>query len=277
MPPPPAQTPFFEFREVSKSFDDDHLVLDNCSFFVNTGETAVIMGRSGAGKSVTLKLLLGFLKPDSGRILIDGQDVTDFTEAQFEELRRRVTMVFQSGALFDSLTVFENVAFPLETHKMDPDQLNARVDELLDMLEVSEVADQYPTDLSTGTKRAVAVARALAEDPDAILYDEPTTMVDPIMAAHMSDLILKLKKKFRKTSIVVTHDTHLAKKLADRVIFIHDSKIAFFGTWHEFETTSDPYLRNFRLQDELIPALDESVGEPPDASASPRPTNPPTP
>jgi phospholipid/cholesterol/gamma-HCH transport system ATP-binding protein len=279
MPQSPARPHFFEFQNVSKSFDDDHLVLDDCSFFVNRGETAVIMGRSGAGKSVTLKLLLGFLKPDSGRIFIEGQDVTDLTEAQFEELRRRVTMVFQSGALFDSLTVFENVAFPLEVHKMDPDQLNERVDELLDMLEVSEVADQYPTDLSTGTKRAVAVARALAEDPDAILYDEPTTMVDPIMAAHMSDLILKLKKKFRKTSIVVTHDTHLAKKLADRVIFIHDSKIAFFGTWHEFETTSDPYLKNFRLQDELIPALDEtideSVGEtPPDASAQARPSTP---
>jgi len=249
---------YFEFQEVSKSFGDLD-VLKQVSFFVDQGETAAILGRSGVGKSVSLKLLLGFLEPDEGRIIVADQDVTGFTDAQFAEIRRRVTMVFQSGALFDSLTVFENVAFPLDDRGLGQDEINHRVTELLDMLEVREFANQLPGDLSTGTKRAVAIARALAEEPDAILFDEPTTMVDPIMAAYMGDLILTLKKKLHKTSIVVTHDTHLAKKLADRVIFLQEGRVSFFGTWSEFEASPDPILRNFRLQDAIIPALDETV------------------
>jgi phospholipid/cholesterol/gamma-HCH transport system ATP-binding protein len=176
-------------------------------------------------------------------------------------MRRHVTMVFQSGALFDSLTVAENVAFPLTSRggRPDFDAVDRRVAELLEMLEVHQFAERLPSDLSTGTKRSVAIARALAEDPDAILYDEPTTMVDPLMATHISDLIAKLKEKFHKTSIVVTHDTHLAKKLADRVIFLHEGGVSFFGTWTEFERSSEPFLQNFRLQDELIPALDSTA------------------
>jgi phospholipid/cholesterol/gamma-HCH transport system ATP-binding protein len=250
---------YFEFRNVWKSFDEN-AVLKDVSFFVEQGETAVIMGRSGAGKSVSLKLLLGFLQPDEGRIVVAGEDVTGWTERQFSPIRRRVTMVFQSGALFDSLTVAENVAFPLVGRDGENEEkIGQRVRELLDMLEVSEFADRLPADLSTGTKRAVAIARALAENPEAILYDEPTTMVDPLMAAHISDLILKLKGRFQKTSIVVTHDTHLAKKLADRVIFLQEGGIAFFGTWLELATSKDPFLRNFLLQDELIPALDATA------------------
>ncbi len=247
---------YIEFRGVSKAFDD-HLVLDDVSFFVDRGETCVIMGRSGVGKSVTLKHIMGFLKPDEGRVIVAGEDITDWSEEQLAEIRRKVTMVFQSGALFDSLTVAENIAFPLENRPdLAPDQIEARVRELEEMLEVTEFADKLPAELSTGTKRAVAIARALAQDPEAILFDEPTTMVDPLMAAHTGDLILKLKEKFRKTSVVVTHDTHLAKKLADRVVFLHEGRVAFFGPWAEFESTSDPFLRNFRLLDELIPALD---------------------
>lgn len=247
---------YIEFRGVSKAFDD-HQVLDDVSFFVDRGETCVIMGRSGVGKSVTLKHIMGFLKPDEGRVIVAGEDITDWSEEQLAEIRRKVTMVFQSGALFDSLTVAENIAFPLENRPdLAPDQIEARVRELEEMLEVIEFADKLPAELSTGTKRAVAIARALAQDPEAILFDEPTTMVDPLMAAHTGDLILKLKEKFRKTSVVVTHDTHLAKKLADRVVFLHEGRVAFFGPWAEFESTSDPFLRNFRLLDELIPALD---------------------
>jgi phospholipid/cholesterol/gamma-HCH transport system ATP-binding protein len=248
---------YFEFRNVYKSFGDN-AVLRDVSFFVEQGETAVIMGRSGVGKSVSLKLLLGFLQPDEGRIVVAGQDVTDWTERQFSEIRRKVTMVFQAGALFDSLTVAENVAFPLESRddKWDSDAIDKRVVELLSMLEVSDFAERIPSDLSTGTKRSVAIARALAEDPDAILYDEPTTMVDPLMAAHTSELILKLKKTLQKTSIVVTHDTHLAKKLADRVIFLHEGRVAFFGTWSEFESSPLPILKHFMQEDALIPALD---------------------
>jgi phospholipid/cholesterol/gamma-HCH transport system ATP-binding protein len=248
---------YFEFRNVSKSFDD-HSVLKNVNFFVDEGETAVIMGRSGVGKSVSLKLLLGFLQPDEGQIIVAGNDVTYWTEEQFSEIRRCVTMVFQSGALFDSLTAAENVAFPILSHggRRDPEEVDRRVKELLEMLEVTEFADRLPADLSTGMKRAVAIARALAENPEAILYDEPTTMVDPVMALHVSDLILKLKQKFKKTSIVVTHDTHLGKRLADRVIFLHEGRVEFFGPWADLESSEDPFLRNFLLQDELIPALD---------------------
>ena len=251
---------YLEFRNVWKSFDE-HSVLQDVSFFVDRGETTVIMGRSGVGKSVSLKLLLGFLQPDEGQIMVAGENVTNYTEAQFAAIRRRVTMVFQSGALFDSLTVAENVAFPLTANesRMMEEQIQRRVEDLLEMLEVSQFADRLPADLSTGTKRAVAIARALAEDPEGILYDEPTTMVDPLMAGHIGELILKLKKKFHKTSVVVTHDTHLAKKLADRVIFLQEGRVSFFGTWAELEASSDPFLRLFLLEDELIPALDASA------------------
>ena len=247
---------FIEFRNVCKAFDD-HLVLDDVSFFVDLAETCVIMGRSGVGKSVTLKHILGFMRPDSGRVLVAGEDITDWSEDQLAQIRHRVTMVFQSGALFDSLTVAENIAFPLETRKdLSDDQKDARVAELAEMLEVSEVTEKLPSELSTGTKRAVAIARALAQDPDAILYDEPTTMVDPLMAAHTGDLILRLKEKFHKTSVVVTHDTHLAKKLADRIVFLHEGRVAYFGGWAGFVAAPEPFLRNFLRQDELIPELD---------------------
>jgi phospholipid/cholesterol/gamma-HCH transport system ATP-binding protein len=251
---------YIEFQHVSISFDD-HAVLKDVSFHIDRGETGVIMGRSGVGKSVSLKLLMGFLAADEGRILVEGQDVTHWTEKQFEELRKRVTMVFQSGALFDSLTVAENVAFPMVSRgiQQDPDEIDRRVNELLEMLEVEQFADRLPSDLSTGTKRAVAIARALAEEPEVVFYDEPTTMVDPLMAAHVSDLIVKLKQTLHKTSIVVTHDTHLGKKLADRVIFLHEGGVGFFGTWSELEASSDPFLQNFLLQDELIPALDSTL------------------
>src|ERR1700680_3062656 len=258
--PQPSQTAasghFIEFRNVCKAFDD-HLVLDDVSFFVDHGETCVIMGRSGVGKSVTLKHILGFLAPDSGRVLVAGEDITDWTETQLTEIRRRVTMVFQSGALFDSLTVAENIAFPLETRTdLTQEQKDARVAELAEMLEVTDAVDKVPSELSTGMKRAVAIARALAQDPDAILYDEPTTMVDPLIAAHTGDLILRLKKKFSKTSVVVTHDTHLARKLADRIVFLHGSRVAYFGSWAGFVAAPEPVLRNFLRQDELIPELD---------------------
>jgi phospholipid/cholesterol/gamma-HCH transport system ATP-binding protein len=247
---------FIEFVGVSKSFED-HLVLDNVSFHVDHGQTAVIMGRSGVGKSVSLKHIMGFLKPDSGRVIVAGQDITDMEEHELAAIRRRVTMVFQSGALFDSLTVGENIAFPLhEREDVLPDQIDARVRELAEMLEVTHDLDRLPSELGTGMKRNIAIARALAQDPEAILYDEPTTMVDPLMATHTGDLILKLKEKFHKTSIVVTHDTHLARKLADTVIFLQDSKISFFGPWKDFESSSDHFLRAFRLLDDLVPELD---------------------
>src|SRR5215471_17569454 len=250
---------YFEFRGVNKAFDG-RPVLNNVSFKVKRGDTCVIMGRSGVGKSVSLKHIMGFLKADSGQILIDGQDVTHFTERQFEEIRKKVTMVFQSGALFDSLTVAENIAFPLEDQPgLTAEDVDAYVAKLANTLEVTEVLDRLPSELSTGMKRAVAIARALAQNPEAILYDEPTTMVDPIMAGHMGDLILRLKEAFHKTSIVVTHDTHLAKKLADTVVFLQEGRVTYFGPWGGFENSTDPFIVNFRKQDELIPALDVTL------------------
>jgi phospholipid/cholesterol/gamma-HCH transport system ATP-binding protein len=250
---------FFEFREVCKSFDEN-AVLKNVSFTVKRAETCVIMGRSGVGKSVSLKHIMGFMKADSGRIFVDGEDVTDFSEQQFEEIRRKVTMVFQSGALFDSLTVAENIAFPLEKQPgLADEDIDAYVVKLAKMLEVEEVLDKLPGELSTGMRRAVAMARAFAQNPDAILFDEPTTMVDPIMAGHMGDLILRLKDAFHRTSIVVTHDTHLAKKLADTVVFLQEGRVAFFGPWDDFENSTNPFLHNFRMQDALIPALDVTL------------------
>ncbi len=250
---------FFEFRGVNKGFDD-RMVLHDVSFAVKRGQTCVIMGRSGVGKSVTLKILMGFLKPDSGRIFIDGEDVTHFSEAQFEKVRLKVTMVFQSGALFDSLTVRENIAFPLETQSgLGGDDIDAYVEKYAKTLEVDQVLDKLPGELSTGLRRAVAIARALAQNPKAILYDEPTTMVDPIMADHTGNLILRLKEAFHRTSIVVTHDTHLAKKLADTVVFLQEGKATVFDSWAAFESSKDPFLHNFRMQDELIPALDVTL------------------
>jgi phospholipid/cholesterol/gamma-HCH transport system ATP-binding protein len=247
---------YIEFVGVTKAFGD-HRVLDNVSFHVDQGQTAVIMGRSGVGKSVSLKHIMGFLQPDDGRVLVAGNDITDWPENKLAEIRKRVTMVFQSGALFDSLTVSENIAFPLyEREGITEDEVDARVHELADMLEVANDLDRVPSELSTGAKRNIAIARALAQDPEAILYDEPTTMVDPLMATHTGDLILKLKEKFHKTSVVVTHDTHLARKLADVVIFLQDGKVSFFGTWKDFEASTDKFLRNFRMLDELIPQLD---------------------
>lgn len=250
---------FFEFRDVSKAFDD-RPVLNHVTFQVKRGQTCVIMGRSGVGKSVSLKHIMGFLKADSGHIFIDGEDVTNFSEAQFNGVRRKVTMVFQSGALFDSLTVRENIGYPLEDQPgLTNEDVDAYIVKLAQELEVEEVLDKVPSELSTGMKRAVAIARALATNPEAILYDEPTTMVDPIMATHMGDIISRLKEKFHRTSIVVTHDTHLARRLADNIVFLQEGKATGFSSWADFENSPDPFLHNFRAQDELIPALDVTL------------------
>ena len=250
---------YFEFRRLSKAFDE-RLVLNHVSFAVKRGETCVIMGRSGVGKSVSLKHIMGFLRADSGQVFVDGVDVTNYSEQQFYEVRRKVTMVFQSGALFDSLTVRENIAFPLlDQPGITYEDVEAYTNKLAQELEVGDVLDKVPSELSTGTKRAVAIARALAQNPEAILYDEPTTMVDPIMAGHMGDLILRLKEKFHKTSIVVTHDTHLARKLADTIVFLQEGEASVFSSWAEFENSPDPFFHNFRMQDQLIPAMDVTL------------------
>lgn len=252
----PGDTAYIAFDRVSKSFGDLH-VLDEVSFFVRPGETLCILGRSGVGKSVALQQIMGFLKPDSGHIYVAGQDIANYDERQMQLVRKKVTMVFQNGALFDSLTVGENVAFPLrERHELVEDQILQVVNGLLDMVGVSGLADLLPSDLSTGMKRSVAIARALASQPEAILYDEPTTMVDPLMARLLGNLIQKLKHQLSLTSIVVTHDMRLAERLADRLLFLHQAQALFFGTLAEFRTCQDPIIRQFLELDTLeLPEL----------------------
>src|SRR5712672_1927910 len=236
----PEQTgPYAEFQHVSKAFGD-HKVLEDVNFQVFPGETLCILGRSGVGKSVSLHHIMGFLKPDSGRVIVAFEDITEATEAQLERIRKKVTMVFQNGALFDSLSVGENVAFPLrERHDLDEQQIYQIVDGLLDMVGVKPMRDLLPSDLSTGMKRSVAIARALSAQPECILYDEPTTMVDPLMAQLLGDLIQKLKHQLKLTSVVVTHDMRLAKKLADRIVFLHEARALFVGTVQEMVHCQD--------------------------------------
>jgi len=258
------QQPYVELRNVSKAFGD-HVVLDDVSFDVMPGETLCILGRSGVGKSVSLQMIMGFLKPDSGRVVVAYEDITDFTEPQLQTVRKKVTMVFQNGALFDSLTVGENVAFPLrERGDLNEEQTYQIVDGLLEMVGVKPMRDLLPSDLSTGMKRSVAIARALAAQPEAVLYDEPTTMVDPLMAQLLGDLIQKLKHQLKLTSIVVTHDMRLAQKLADRVVFLHEGKAIFFGPMHQWEKSDHPVLQEFFKLDRLdLPGREPSPGAAP--------------
>ena len=243
--------PYIDFEDVSKSFGDKH-VLDEVSFNVMPSETVCILGRSGVGKSVSLQTIMGFLKPDSGRVIVAHEDITDYHEEQLEAIRKKVTMVFQNGALFDSLTVGENVAFPLREHKdLTEEQILQVVDGLLEMVGVKQMRDLLPSDLSTGMKRSVAIARALAARPECILYDEPTTMVDPLMAQLLGDLIKRLKAQLHLTSVVVTHDMRLAKKLADRVVFLHEAKVLFFGTYPDMQKSDHPIVQEFLTLDEL--------------------------
>ncbi len=247
----PMPAPYIEFRDVSKAFGDN-VVLERVSFNVMPGETVCILGRSGVGKSVSLHHIMGFLKPDSGRVIVAGEDITDYTEEQLEHIRKKVTMVFQNGALFDSLSVGENVAFPLrETRDHSEEQIYQIVDGLLQMVGVQQMRDLLPSDLSTGMKRSVAIARALAARPECILYDEPTTMVDPLMAQLLGDLIKRLKIQLNLTSIVVTHDMRLARKLAERVVFLHEGRAIFFGTYAEMEKDQHPIIQEFLELDEL--------------------------
>lgn len=246
-----SQPPYIEFRHVSKAFADKY-VLTDVSFAVNTGETVCILGRSGVGKSVTLQHILGFLKPDSGRVIVAYEDITDYGEEELERIRKKVTMVFQNGALFDSLTVAENVAFPLrERGDLGEDQILQIVGGLLEMVGVKQMSEQLPAELSTGMKRSVAIARALASQPECVLYDEPTTMVDPLMGQLLGDLMKRLKAQLHLTSVVVTHDMRLAKKLADRVVFLHESRVLFFGTYADMEKCDQPIVQEFLKLDEL--------------------------
>src|SRR5579884_1265999 len=241
---------YIEFRHVYKTFD--HPVLVDASFFLDVGTTLAIIGRSGVGKSVSLGHIMGFIKPDQGRVIVSYRDITDFTEKELRAIRKKVTMVFQSGALFDSLTVAENILFSLELREdysaANKDEV---VDGLLDMVGLRQYRDAYPADLSTGYKRAVAIARALAAQPECILYDEPTTMVDPIMSDDLSNLMLKLKQQLKLTAVVVTHDLDLMRKVADTVVVLFEGKAIYFGPVDGLEKSDHPHIREFLAMDRV--------------------------
>ena len=248
-PPPPIAAPYISFDHVTIAFGD-RKILDDISFHVGRGQTLCILGRSGVGKSVSLRILLGFLQADSGSIQVDGKEISDLDEAGLQEIRKHVTMVFQNGALFDSLSVGENIAFPLrEKGGLAEDQIEQLVTRMLDLVGASDTVHALPSSLSTGQRRCVAIARALAAQPEAILYDEPTTMVDPIMGRGIGDLIQRLKHQLGLTSIVVTHDMRFAMRLADLVLFLEAGQARFFGTIQEFMVCTDPHVQQFLALD----------------------------
>jgi phospholipid/cholesterol/gamma-HCH transport system ATP-binding protein len=241
---------YIEFRNVYKTFDRPVLV--DVSFHVRAGETVAIIGRSGVGKSVSLQHIMGFQKPDQGRVIVSHLDVTDAGESELRRVRKKVTMVFQSGALFDSMTIAENILFSLELREdYNEDNREEIVHGLLKMVDLDQYAEAYPSDLSTGYKRAVAIARALAAQPECILYDEPTTMVDPIMSDHLGQLMLRLKKQLCLTSVVVTHDLDLMRLVADRVVFLHDGRVIYFGQVSSLEESDHPHIREFLAMDRV--------------------------
>ena len=246
----PGTSHYIEFRNVYKTFDRPVLVDSN--FCVDPGETLAIIGRSGVGKSVSLGHIMGFLKPDAGRIFVAYTDITDAPETEMRRIRKKVTMVFQSGALFDSLTVGENILFSLELRD-DYDSKNKEdvVNGLLQLVDLGEYRDHYPADLSTGYKRAVAIARALAAQPECILYDEPTTMVDPLMSDHLGNLMLRLKNQLKLTSVVVTHDLDLMYKVADRVVVLFEGHAIYFGPVADLAKSTHPHIQEFLAMDQV--------------------------
>jgi len=234
-----------EIQGLSKYFNE-HKVLDGLSLKINTGSTCVIIGRSGCGKSVLLKHIVGILKPDKGKIFIEGKEVEKLKESELNSLRMKISMVFQGGALFDSMTVGENVGFGLIEHtRIGYKELMERIEESLALVDLSGVANLMPSELSGGMKKRVALARAICIKPEIILYDEPTTGVDPITADSINELIRSLHDKLKVTSIVVTHDMKSAYTIADRIAMMYQGKIIAEGTAQEIQNTQHAVVYQF--------------------------------
>jgi len=234
-----------QLRGVSKRLGSKQ-VLDGLDLDIPTGVTMVILGRSGTGKSVLLKHIIGLMQPDEGTIHIDGDDIAHLNEAELNRVRRRFGMLFQGAALFDSLSVGENVALPMREHMKLPEaEIQRRVAERLSWVGLQDVEDMKPASLSGGMKKRVGLARAVAIDPAYILYDEPTTGLDPIMSDVINELIRSLQKRMGVTSVVVTHDLHSAWKVGDHLALLHEGRVQFTGTPSEAEATSDRLMRQF--------------------------------
>lgn len=234
-----------EIINLCRSFND-HQVLDNLNLTINTGETIVIIGRSGCGKSVLLKHIIGILRPDFGQVISDGVDITKLHRKQLSEFRMQFGMLFQGAALFDSLTVKENIAFSLIEHRhADSKTISKRVAECLNLVGLKGIEERKPAELSGGMKKRVGLARAICMSPKIILYDEPTTGLDPIMADAINDLIKDLHDKLKVTSIAVTHDMTSAYKIASRIAMLYQGKIIEIGTPEQIKSTTNPIVRQF--------------------------------
>jgi phospholipid/cholesterol/gamma-HCH transport system ATP-binding protein len=235
----------YEVRGLTKSYGGRN-VLDGVDFDIQRGECLVILGRSGSGKSVSLRQLNGLEKPDAGSVVFDGVELTTLEERDLFPLRRRIAMLFQSGALFDSMNVFDNIAFPLREHTaLSAQEIAATVREKLDMVRLKDVESKMPSDLSGGMKKRVALARSLALKPEVVLFDEPTTGLDPVTSATIGKLINSIQEGLSVTSVVVTHDIPLARLVGDRIAFLSEGKFRFIGAWEEADREADRELADF--------------------------------
>jgi phospholipid/cholesterol/gamma-HCH transport system ATP-binding protein len=240
-------SPMIAVRGLMKKFGEQE-ILRGIDLEVATGETLAIIGRSGGGKSVLLKHIVGLMEPDAGEIWIQGQDIIRMSERQLGEIRKKVGILFQGGALFDSMTVEENIAFPLrEAGERDPKVLRPKVAEMLEVMEMEGHGDKMPENLSGGMKKRVGLARSIIRRPSCVLYDEPTSGLDPVVADSINRLIRRLQHRFGMTSIVVTHDMKNAFDVADRIAYLHKGRIYFHGTSAELQQSSDPLIQDFLL------------------------------
>ena len=234
-----------EFKDVYKSFNG-LFVHNGINLSILEGEIISLLGGSGSGKSVLLKELIGLMKPDKGDIILLDNNVTQMNEEALIELREHIGMLFQGAALFDSLTVFENIAYPLREHlKLTEREIRERVAEKLQVVGLSGIEEKMPAELSGGMKKRVGLARAIATEPEIILYDEPTTGLDPMTAQRINDLIIELQRKLGITTIVVTHDLHCVKTVSDRIAMLHEGKIVAVGTWEELVTSNIQVVQDF--------------------------------
>jgi phospholipid/cholesterol/gamma-HCH transport system ATP-binding protein len=221
-------------------------VLDDLSFDVERGEALVIVGGSGVGKSVTLKHIIGLMKPDRGQIIVDGQDINGMKEVELNRFRRKFGMSFQEGALFDSMSVFENIAFPLRRQtKFSEEEISSRVDECLDLVHLDGVASKRPSELSGGMRRRVGFARAISLKPEILLFDEPTTGLDPVISDVIAELIVEMDRTLNTTTVTITHDMKVAFKIADRVAMLYQGRIVEEGTPEEFQQSANPIVQQF--------------------------------
>ncbi|MGD1019886.1 MAG: ABC transporter ATP-binding protein [Verrucomicrobiia bacterium] len=234
-----------QIQDLRKSFNGAE-VLRGVDFELRDRETLVIIGRSGGGKSVLLKHLCGLMRPDAGRVIVDGADIEPLSERELAPIRKKFGVLFQGGALFDSMTVFENVAFPLrEERKLEEPEIAPLVEQALKIVDLLNAKDKKPAELSGGMRKRAALARACVANPKYILYDEPTTGLDPVLADHINDLILRTRDQLHVTSLAVTHDMTSAYKIADRIAMLHEGRIHAVGTPKEIQATADPIVRQF--------------------------------